>query len=210
MASRSREGYILIDRNMCEWQWWQKHNTVIVFMWLLMKAQFHDSTFCGKTIKRGQVATTIANIEQPNKLTRQEVKTAISNLKSTNAITTERCSKFLIITIVNYDEYQNLNIKQPGTQTSRKHHLNIKQPYTNTYNTLNTDKSIKERGRSAPDYPNSIEEIDPERDFEGFPDFDQMPCEADGTKQDIPPRVRKLFYGDYRAYWRYRQQCSTK
>ena len=62
--------------------------------------------------------------------------------------------------------------------------------------------------------PFSIEDIVPERDLDGFPDYEHMPCEADGTKRDIPPRVRKLFNGDYGAYHRYMErmygECSTK
>ena len=200
-SSRDREGYILVDRNMCEWQWWQKHNTVIVFLWLLMKAQFHDSMFGGRQIKRGQVATTLSNIEQPNKLTRQEVRTAISNLKSTNAITIERCSKFLIITIVNYEEYQNPTMKTTRKQQSNNNHLTIIQPHTNTYNTVNTLNA--EKTRSARSLPRTVNEIDFDRDLGGLPNLDEMPQEADGTKRDIPQRVRKLFDGDYRAYRRY-------
>ena len=209
MASREREGYILIDRNMCEWQWWQKHNTVIVFLWLLMKAQFHESYFQGVKIERGQVATTIAGIEQPCKMTRQQVKTAISNLKSTNAITITRHSRFIVITIVNYEEYQNPTIRTNNKQTSRKHHVNIKQPYTNTYNTDNTkERSNTRSARNS--LPQSEDEIDPEVDFDGYPDLEHMPQEADGTKRDIPPRVRELFNGDYGAYRRYRERCPTK
>lgn len=207
-SSRDREGYILVDRNMCEWQWWNKHNTVIVFLWLLMKAQFHESQFCGVKIERGQVATTIGNIMQHNNLSKQQVRTAISNLKSTQAITLTRHSKFLVITILNYDEYQNPTRSTTKKQQSNNIHVTFKQHYTNTYNTSNTDK--RRNTRSARDFPETIEEIDPERDLDGYPGFDEMPCEADGTKQDIPPRVRKLFDGDYRAYWRYMKECSIR
>jgi hypothetical protein len=208
-SSRDREGYILVDRNMCEWQWWQKHNTVIVFLWLLMKAQFHDSTFCGVEVKRGQVVTTHAKIMQHNKMTKQEVRTAISNLKSTHAITIERYSRFIVITIVNYDEYQNLTMKSTRKQQSNNNQTTIKQQYTNTYNTDNTLNAEKTRSARHP-LPRTEEEIVPEIDMEGYPDFEHMPSEADGTKRDIPPRLRKLFDGDYGAFWRYMKRCSMK
>ena len=57
MANRAREGYVMIDRNILDWKWWQKHNTLIVFLWLLLKANFHESFFGGIKIERGQVAT---------------------------------------------------------------------------------------------------------------------------------------------------------
>lgn len=206
-SSRDREGYILIDRNMCEWRWWQKHNTVIVFLWLLMKAQFHESYFKGVKVSRGQVATSVANIEKSNGLSRQEVRTAISNLKSTNAITTERYHNFIVITIVNYDEYQNLTIKKTKKQLSSNHLVTILQPHTNTYNTDNEEERSKGSLRS--DLPKTEDEIDFDRDLGGLPNIEDLPEEADGTKRDIPPRVRGLFT-DYGAFRRYIIRCHTK
>lgn len=207
MASRDREGYILIDRNMCDWKWWHKHNTVIVFLWLLMKAQFHESYFGGQKIERGQVATTLENIEKSNGLSRQEVRTAISNLKTTEAITITRCSKFNIITIVNYDEYQNPTITSTTKQHSKNIQKTFKKPHTNKYNTNNKNNADNKSLRSD-SLPRTIEDIVPEVDLAGFPSFEDMPCIADGTKRDIPPRVRHLFDSQYDAYWRYMQQCS--
>ena len=200
MASRDREGYILIDRNMCDWKWWQKHNTVIVFLWLLMKAQFHDSYFCGVKIERGQVATSIVSIGKYNGLSRQEVRTAISNLKSTNAITTERYSKFIVITIVNYDEYQNLTIKKTKEQHSSNHHVTITQPHTNTYNTDKADKRSK--GRSAPESPDGVPECGTD-EFRRKSHLLLKPEE--GTLDDIPETYRKD-YTSFADYWRDRNQ----
>lgn len=198
-----RTGYILIDRNILDWKWWQKHNTLIVFMWLLLKANFHESYFAGVKVERGQVVTTIGKIESNNKMTRQEVKTSLVHLKSTGEINIERHPQFLVITIVNYDRYQNLNIESNNDQTSNKHHSEENQTYPNTYNNQNKRKKKKEKGRSAPeDFPETVDEILPERDLDGYPSADEMPCEADGTKRDIPPRVRHLF-PEYGAYWRY-------
>ena len=212
VADRDREGYILLDRNILNWQWWQKHNTLIVFLWLLMKAQFHESYFQGVKIERGQVATTLANIEQPNKMTRQQVRTAISNLKSTNAITITRHAKFLVITIVNYEEYQNPTMKSTRKQQSSNIHVTFKQPHTNTYNTYNTGE--KNNTRSARQkLPQSVGEIVWERDMDGCPAFEDLPDEMNGTKKDIPKRVRHLFT-DYGAFLRYMerssQECNTK
>lgn len=151
MADRDREGYILLDRNILEWKWWQKHNVLIVFIWLLLKAQFHDSHFGGAKIERGQVATTIGNIGSANKLSVQEVRTSLNSLKSTGEITITRHSRFLVITIVNYDKYQNLTRKPTIKQQSRNNQSTINQQHTNTYNTYNTgERSIN---CSAEPYP---------------------------------------------------------
>lgn len=120
-----------------------------------------------------------------------------------------------IISIENWALYQTSdanddtnNGTQDGTTKRTRNGTHNRKQYTR--------ESIKENAnkynsRSAPDFrPETIEEIVPERDLAGFPDFEHMPCEADGTKRDIPPNVRHLFDGDYRAYWRYMERCSTK
>lgn len=177
---------------MCDWKWWQKHNTVIVFLWLLMKAQFHESYFGGVKIKRGQVATTLQNIEKSNSLSRQEVRTAISNLKSTNAITINRCSKFLIITISNYDEYQNPTITATTKQHSNNNQITIKKPYTNTNNTYKADNAEEKSLRSEP-FPCGVAEKPEWMDDNVWDDVRYRKVE------DIP----SLLQGDYDSYIEY-------
>ena len=200
MADRDREGYILLDRNILEWKWWQKHNVLIVFIWLLLKAQFHDSHFGGAKIERGQVATTLGNIGSANKLSVQEVRTSLNSLKSTGEITITRHSRFLVITIVNYDKYQNLTRKPTIKQQSRNNQSTINQQHTNTYNTLNTRKRSK--GRSAPDAPSGT----PKRGTDEFRRVSHLLLKREeGTVDDIPFIYRDQFK-TFSEYWGFRNQ----
>ena len=200
MADRDREGYILLDRNILEWKWWQKHNVLIVFIWLLLKAQFHDSHFGGAKIERGQVATTLGNIGSANKLSVQEVRTSLNSLKSTGEITITRHSRFLVITIVNYDKYQNLTRKPTIKQQSRNNQSTINQQHTNTYNTLNTRKRSK--GRSAPDAPSGT----PKRGTDEFRRVSHLLLKREeGTVDDIPFIYRDQFK-TFSDYWEVRNQ----
>lgn len=194
MADREREGYILIDRNILDWKWWQKHNTIIVFFWLLLKANFHESYFNGVKIERGQVATSLGSISKSNKMTIQEVRTAISHLKSTEAITITRHSSFLVITIVNYSKYQNLTRKSSKKQQSINNQSTINQQYPNTYNTDNTDK--RRNSRSAPKSPSGTADV---------PYASKMKPIGEGTVDDIPPEYRED-YPTYEDYWRFRNR----
>lgn len=207
MADRDRIGYVLIDRNILEWKWWNKHNTLIVFLYLLLKANYHDSYFDGIEIKRGQVVVTHAKISQQSKLTIQQVRTSLTHLISTGEITIKRYPKFLVITISNYDRYQNLTMESPIDQQSSNNHSAKNQQYPKQYITNTEENKKKKKGRFAPenDFPKTVDEIIPERDLAGYPSADEMPCEADGTKRDIPDRVRHLF-SDYDAYWRFRHR----
>ena len=69
-------------------------------------------------------------------------------------------------------------------------------------------KERKDENENA--LPGSIEMIKPEIDLVGCPAFEDMKPVADGTKRDIPKRVRHLFDGDYGAFWRYMERCHTK
>ncbi len=199
MADRDRTGYVLIDRNILEWKYWQKHNTLIVFLWLLLKANFHESYFSGVKVERGEVATSIQGIMSSCNLTRQEVKTSLVHLKSNGEINITRHSSFLIITIVNYDKYQDLNIKSNINQTSDKHQSNINQTYPNTYNTNKTDK--RRNTRSA-----QKDENGPVRGSALWKAKSHILLQRDeGTLDDIPDEIR----GDYKSfqeYWDWRNQ----
>lgn len=195
VADREREGYILIDRNILEWKWWQKHNTLVVFLWLLLKAQFHDSYFLGEKIERGQVATSIDRIAKTNNLTYQTVRTALEHLKSTGEITITRCSKFIVITIVNYNKYQDLTIKSTNNQQSNNNQSTINQQYTNTDNTDNK-RERRKRGRSAPASPPGISDV---------PYAAKMKPIGEGTVNDIPVEFRDICQ-TYEEYWRLRNR----
>ena len=202
MANREREGYVLVDRNILDWKWWRNHNTLIVFMWLLLKAQFHESHWGGVQIGRGQIATSMKNIEFDNQLSRQQVRTAISNLKSTGEITITRHSKFLVITIVNYDKYQNPTIKPTKKQQSNNHQITINQPHTNTYNTSNTIKRSN-KGRSAPGSPSG----ELKRGTDAFRNKSHLLLKQDeGNADDIPARYREQFKDNFADYWAWRNQ----
>ena len=199
MADRDRTGYVLIDRNILEWKYWQKHNTLIVFLWLLLKANFHESYFSGVKVERGQVATSIQGIMSSCNLTRQEVKTSLVHLKSNGEINITRHSSFLIITIVNYDKYQDLNIKSNINQTSDKHQSNINQTHPNTYNTNKTDKRRNKRSAQK-------DENGPVRGSALWKAKSHILLQRDeGTLDDIPDEIR----GDYKSfqeYWDWRNQ----
>lgn len=201
MADRDRTGYILIDRNILEWKYWQKHNTLIVFLWLLLKAQFHESYFAGVKIERGQVATSIEGIMSTCNLSRQEVKTALVHLKTNGEITTARHSQFLVITIVNYSKYQDLNIKSNINQTSDKHQSNINQTHTNTLNTRNTRNADKRRNTRSAQNPD-----EPVRGTPQFKAKSHLLLERDeGTLDDIPDKFRSD-YTSFAEYWDRRNQ----
>jgi 23S rRNA G2069 N7-methylase RlmK/C1962 C5-methylase RlmI len=156
MADKST--FIKLDRNIQEWRWYTNANTFRVFIHLLLNANIKSNDFENAKIGRGQLATSYDKIANTLKLTNQQVRTAISHLKSTGEITIKRYSKFLVISIVNYAQYQDkLTIKSTINQQSPNNHSTINQQQLKNIknnkeckeeiDALSGEKKVDENGR---------------------------------------------------------------
>lgn len=99
-------GYIKLYRQMLNWGWYQDVNTKVVFLHLLLTANFKDTEWQGISVKRGDVVTSLSHLANELNLSVQNVRTALNHLRSTGEITSRSHSKFTIISILKYNEYQ--------------------------------------------------------------------------------------------------------
>lgn len=139
MGRTNKSSFIKISRKILSWGWYKETNTKVVFLHLLLMANFGETSYKGMTIKRGQLVTGRKQLSEEVGLSQQQVRTALNHLKSTNEITIKTLPKGSIITVNNYDVYQN----RPSKSTSN-------QPATNQQSTSNQplnkkDKESKER-----------------------------------------------------------------
>lgn len=74
-----------------------------IFIFLLIQAQ-HEPY---KKLKRGQVHTTYAAIGKACGVKRGEIYRALRHARSVNMIVTEKATRGIVVTICNYDTYQN-------------------------------------------------------------------------------------------------------
>jgi hypothetical protein len=136
-------GYIKIHRSILGWEWYDDKNTKIVFLHLLLNANFEDRNWHGILIKRGQVLIGRSKLAKSTCLSEQEIRTSISKLKSTNEITIESTNRFTIITLTKYDLYQSCD-----TKINQQNNHQYSQPTTNNQPTTNqqstTTKELKE------------------------------------------------------------------
>lgn len=131
-------GFVKIHRSMNKWEWKKKPLTFALFVHLIMNANHKNGRFQGHEIKRGQIVTGRKELALETGLTEQSVRTALKHLKSTNEITIETTNNFSIITVLNYEKYQDSN--QPSNQR-----LTNNQPTTNH----NTKKERKKEGKNT-------------------------------------------------------------
>ena len=102
-------GFIKLHRKMTEWGWYTDSNTKSLFIHLLLLASWKNKIWMGIPISRGQLVTGRKKLALDLKMGEQSVRTSLERLKSTNDITIKTTNKYSIITICNYDSYQNEN-----------------------------------------------------------------------------------------------------
>lgn len=99
-------GFIKLYRKLKTWGWYQDSIVKCVFLHLLLSANFKDTPWQGRTLKRGQVVIGSQRIASELGFSRQQVRTALLKLESTNEITIEPTNKYSVITVVNWGDYQ--------------------------------------------------------------------------------------------------------
>lgn len=99
-------GYIRLHRQILKWEWWSNPNTFRLFIYLLLKANYQQTKYEGKTLERGQLVTTLPQLATDNQQTIQQIRTSLSHLISTGEITVESNTRNRIITVVKYNDYQ--------------------------------------------------------------------------------------------------------
>ena len=117
--------WIKIFRELLQWEWFQKPEMVQLFIYLLLKANCEDKQWQGMVIKRGQLVTSNSSIRNDLKLSEQTIRTCIKRMISTGEITYKSTNRFVVITICNYDKYQECkeianeqNNEQPNIQST--------------------------------------------------------------------------------------------
>lgn len=109
--------YIKINRSILDWEWYFDNNTKILFLHMLLKANWKKGKFKGVEIDRGSFASSYQSLSTETGLSIQNVRTSVRKLKSTGEITVTKYAKFSVFTINKYSSYQNTN-KQSNAQST--------------------------------------------------------------------------------------------
>ena len=131
-------GYIKLHRSLLTWEWIKDSSTTVVFLYLLLNANWEDSRYKGYDVPKGSLIVGRKKIAETLGISEQSVRTAINHLKSTNEITTKVTNKFTIVTIVNWEKYQCCEVESTNESTNN---LTNNQPTTNQQ--LTTYKEYK-------------------------------------------------------------------
>jgi len=116
-----------------------------VWNWIYQSCAWKETTArvngCVYDLKRGELVTTISFISQGFRISPQSTRTLIKNLEKSGMINTRTNKQATIISVCNYDKFQDLNY-QPNKR-SNKRVTNDQQTGNNNKNTDNTDNTLK-------------------------------------------------------------------
>ena len=116
------DGHIKIFRKMLNWEWYNDNNTKILFIHCLLKANWKDTRWQGVVIPRGSFITSLNHLAKETGLTVRQVRVSLEKLKMTNELTSIVTSKWQMINVVKYNDYQDYdfkNDKQNDTQNGK-------------------------------------------------------------------------------------------
>lgn len=129
-------GWIKMHRNITKWEWYDDSKMVHLFFHLVVSANHKDGNWRGQDVKRGELITGRKKLSSVTGISEQSIRTCLERLVSTNEITIKPTNKNSLITILNYDLYQEKenNNQQPTNN----------QPTTNQQSTTNkNEKNVK-------------------------------------------------------------------
>ena len=122
--------WIKIDRKILNWEWYQDATTFKLFIHILIKANWKDAKFKGIEVKRGQFVTSLNKLAEEAGLSFQQVRTALDKLIATHSITKTSYENFTVITVENYDIYQE---NSKGVTNYQQSSNNNRRRITNKY-----------------------------------------------------------------------------
>lgn len=153
------DGWIKLHRKLLDWRWFNDGNTLKVFLYILLQANHEKKSWKGIEILPGQMIFGRERLSETLDISEQSLRTIITRLKSTSEITTKSTNKYTVVTVVNWESYQNEGKKSTNKSTNK---LTYHQPTTNQQ--LTTPKERKEEEELKE------KKIAPRLSFSPFPD----------------------------------------
>lgn len=101
--------YIKLFRSMLDWEWYSDINTKVLFLHMLLKANWRDKEWQGIVIERGQFVSSYSKLSYETGLTVAQIRTSLKRLISTGEITHNPQAKYGLFTVINYDRFQSDN-----------------------------------------------------------------------------------------------------
>ena len=169
--------FIKIDRKILNWGWYDDPATKIVFLDLLLNANFLDGEYHGVKVKKGEVVFGRKACAVRNGLSERQVRTAIDHLRKSGEISTSKTTnKFSVIKIENWTFYQGQNDKSDQQSDQQ---ATSKRPASDQQATTSKNEKNEKNEKNTPPYN------PPKGDGEMETEVNQLPLEMRSTMFDF-------------------------
>ena len=133
------QGYVKLHRTVFAWEWLKDANVYKFFTLLCAAANYKEGRFQGRTIKPGQLVTSVRKLSILFEMNERTVMRCMKCLEETGEITVERNANYTLITVNNYDKFQSSVVSSVVLDTTQ--HTT---QYTTQHTTQHTDNQRKE------------------------------------------------------------------
>ena len=161
-------GYIRLYRSFLTWEWYSDSATKDVFLHLILTANWEPKKWKGITVERGQRVYSRASLAREMRLSERNIRTALNHLISTGEVTNQTTPQYSIITIKNYDLYQQATSEATSDRPATD------QPPTSDRPQLKKDKESKKDKKDKYIGPFALLSGEDEALRKAFSDFESM------------------------------------
>ena len=100
------DAFIKLYRNMLDWEWYDDVNTKMLFLHILLRANWKAGSWHGIKYEAGEFITSLQTLADEVHLSVHQVRTALDHLKATGEVASRCQGKIRIITVNNWCKYQ--------------------------------------------------------------------------------------------------------
>lgn len=112
-------GWIKLHRSLLDWQWVESPNHFTLFGHLLLRANHKATEWRGETISRGQLLTGRKQLAAWTGLSEMQIRRVVKDFLKSKEIEVRATKSFSIITVLNYETYQDNNQQATNEQPTK-------------------------------------------------------------------------------------------
>lgn len=183
-------GYIRLYRSFLTWEWYTDSNTKDLFLHLILTANWEPKKWKGITVERGQRVYSRASLARETRLSERNIRTALNHLISTGEVTNQTTPQYSIITIKNYDLYQQATSETTSDRPATD------QPSTSDRPQLKKDKESKKDKKDKYIGAFTLLSGDDEELRNAFSDFESMRI---AKKKPLTDRAEQMIVNKLRG-----------